>query len=183
MVASGISPRDVLLTATRGGAAMMGRESDLGTLAPGKLADVVLLKEDPLKDIRAIDTVQHVIKDGRAFTADAVLKESPAQVVQRQVNAYNARDAAILARTYAPNAAVLHNGSPVVRGRAAIAELYGKLFKDNPQLHVEITSREVHGNTVTDRERATGRASGETLEATVTYEVANGLIARAALSS
>jgi len=183
MIASGLSPRDVLLTATRGGAAMMGREKDLGSLAAGKLADIVLLKEDPLKDIRAITSVQHVIKDGHVFAANTILKESPAQIVQRQVNAYNFHDAAIFAGTYAPNAQIVRAGSPLAHGRPAIAELYGKLFRDNPQLHVEITSREVRGNSVTDRERATGRANGETLEATVTYEVTNGLIERATVSS
>lgn len=179
MVESGLSPRDVLLTATRGGAAMMGRERDLGTLAAGKLADIVLLKDDPLKDIRAIGSVQHVMKDGHAFAAGSILKESAEQVVQRQVNAYNFHSAAIFSGTYATGAVVIRNGSPVARSRAAIAQIYGKLFQDNPQLHVEIISRETHGSQVVDRERATGFANGKTVEATVAYEVANGMIVRA----
>jgi imidazolonepropionase-like amidohydrolase len=179
MIESGLSPRDVLLAATRGGAAMMGREHDLGTLAAGKLADIVVLKEDPLKDIRAIDSVQHVIKDGHAFAGASILKESPAQIVQRQVNAYNFRDAAIFAGTYAAGAQIVRSGSSLAQGRTAITQLYEQLFKDNPELHVEITSREVNGNSVKDAEHVTGFANGQTIDATVTYEVAAGLIQRA----
>lgn len=182
MVESGLTPHDVLLTATRGGAAVMGR-NDLGTLAPGKLADIALLKENPLADIRAIASAQHVFKDGRAFSVNAIVKESPAQIVQHQVNAYNFHDAAVFAETYAPAAQILRDGSPFVQGRAAIAQTYEKLFAANPQLHVEITSREVHGADVIDREHVTGFAGGQTVEATVTYEVAGGLISRATLLS
>jgi imidazolonepropionase-like amidohydrolase len=182
MIESGLSPRDVLLTATRGGAAMMGRENDLGTLAPGKLADIVVLNDNPLKDIRAIDSVQHVVKDGHAFKVNAILEESPAQIVQRQVNAYNFHDAAVLAGTYAPGARVLRNGTPLVEGRAAIAQMYENVFRDNPKLHVEITSREIHGNAVTDRGLGTGFANGQTADATVTYEVTGGLITRATIA-
>jgi imidazolonepropionase-like amidohydrolase len=46
----------------------MGLEDDLGTLQPGKLADVIILKRDPLADIRVLQGGQHlatVIKDGK----------------------------------------------------------------------------------------------------------------------
>ncbi|HEX5275467.1 MAG TPA: amidohydrolase family protein [Candidatus Rubrimentiphilum sp.] len=182
MLESGLSPREILLTATRGGAAMMGRESDLGTLAPGKLADIVVLKEDPLKDIRAIASVQHVVKDGRAFAANAIVEESPAQIVQRQVNAYNFHDPSIFAATYAADAQILRDGSPLAQGRSSIEQTYKKFFGDNPQVHVEITSRDVSGGKIVDRERVTGLANGQTLEGTATYDVAHGAIARVSIT-
>ncbi|HEV2261930.1 MAG TPA: amidohydrolase family protein [Candidatus Rubrimentiphilum sp.] len=163
MVASGLSSREVLLTATRGGAAMMGRERDLGTLATGKLADLVVLKENPLENIRAIASVAHVIKDGHVLNTNAIVRESPAQIVQRRNNAYNFHDVAVLAEAYAG---------------AGMAQTYAKLFQQYPQLHVETTSRETNGNVVVEHQRVSGYDDGKTREITTTYEVTNGLISR-----
>jgi imidazolonepropionase-like amidohydrolase len=50
MVQAGLTPLQALTAATRGGAAVMGRPTDLGTVTPGKLADLVVLDGDPLAD-------------------------------------------------------------------------------------------------------------------------------------
>jgi len=182
MVASGLSPKEVLLTATRGGAAMMGRGDELGSIARGKLADIVLLGADPLADIGAIADVRTVVSDGRAFDAKAILSEGPEQIVQRQVNAYNHHDARIFAETYAADA-VVHRTGPAIRSRAAIESAYSNVFSANPAVHAEIVERDVNGAVVTDRERASGFADGRVVEATVTYRVRDGLIAAARIES
>jgi len=43
----------------------MGRLNDFGTLEAGKLADLVVLAEDPRADVRAFRTVTHVMRGGR----------------------------------------------------------------------------------------------------------------------
>jgi len=182
MVASGLSPKEVLLTATRGGAAMMGRGQELGSIAPGKIADLVLLSADPLADINAIAGVHTVVRDGRLFDASTMLSESPEQLVQRQVNAYNHHDAHIFAETYAADAVVQRSGT-ALRSRAAIEAAYGNAFAKNPGLHAEIFERDVHGNVIVDRERITGFADERTVEATVTYQVRNGVIEGARIES
>ncbi len=177
MVASGLTPKEVLLTATRGGAAMMGR-SDLGSIEPGKLADLVVLAKNPLDDIAAIGSVKFVVKDGRVYEAAALLDESPAQVVQRQVNAYNHHDAQVFAQTYASDGVIVRP-SAFVRSPAAIAAAYAALFANNPQLHAEIIDRAVDGDTVRDTEHLTGFADGSTKDGAITYTVRDGKIARA----
>lgn len=75
MAQAGLSPRDVLVAATRNGAITMGRESDLGTLQPGKLADMVILNADPLEDIRHTRRIAAVVKGGVLYRPEQVLHE------------------------------------------------------------------------------------------------------------
>jgi imidazolonepropionase-like amidohydrolase len=65
LVGGGISPADAIVIATRNAARALGRLEELGTIEAGKLADVVLLKADPTKDINNAKLVDTVIKDGR----------------------------------------------------------------------------------------------------------------------
>lgn len=65
MVEAGLTPMAVLTAATRGGAAVMGREETVGTLAPGKQADLVILNASPLADIRNVASVYAVMKAGK----------------------------------------------------------------------------------------------------------------------
>lgn len=64
MEAAGIPPEDVLVMATRNGAAMMGRLADVGTVEPGKLADLVVLAEDPGASASAFRSLTHVVRAG-----------------------------------------------------------------------------------------------------------------------
>jgi imidazolonepropionase-like amidohydrolase len=68
MQAAGLSPAEIVVTATRNGALAMGRLNDFGTLEAGKLADLVVLTEDPRADVRAFRTVTHVMRGGRLHT-------------------------------------------------------------------------------------------------------------------
>lgn len=66
-VEAGIPPLEVLRIATQQAAEALGAQDDLGTLEPGKLADIVLLDKSPLEDIRNTQTIWRVIKDGWLF--------------------------------------------------------------------------------------------------------------------
>jgi imidazolonepropionase-like amidohydrolase len=70
MVEAGMTPTQVLSAATLGGARVMGREADLGTVAAGKLADLLLLDGDPASDLAVLEAPREVIKGGRAFSAE-----------------------------------------------------------------------------------------------------------------
>ena len=65
MVGAGLSPAEALVCATRNGAILMKREKDLGTLEPGKLADLVVLDGDPLADIANTKRIRLVMKGGK----------------------------------------------------------------------------------------------------------------------
>ena len=66
----GFTPHEALRSATLPGAWYLGLDGDLGTLEKGKLADVVIIEGNPLKDIRTSENIRTVIANGRVFDAD-----------------------------------------------------------------------------------------------------------------
>jgi len=77
MQAAGMTPMEVLVAATRGGARAMGAERDTGTLERGKAADLVVVGDDPAKDIANLRKVRFVMRAG-ALRPIEELKASPA---------------------------------------------------------------------------------------------------------
>lgn len=70
MVKFGMTPLQVLRAATIGNAQMMGWESKIGSLEPGKFADVVAVCGDPLSDITELEHVRFVMKGGQVVRND-----------------------------------------------------------------------------------------------------------------
>jgi imidazolonepropionase-like amidohydrolase len=65
MVESGLTPMQVIVAATRTSALAMGWQDSVGTLEPGKVADLVILGADPTADIRNVEQVQWVVEGGK----------------------------------------------------------------------------------------------------------------------
>ena len=65
----GMTPLEALRTATLNPARHFGLEADLGSLEVGKLADLVIIDGDVLKDIRQSDRITHVMQNGRLYEA------------------------------------------------------------------------------------------------------------------
>jgi imidazolonepropionase-like amidohydrolase len=72
MQAAGLSAADIVVMATRNGAQAMGRLKDFGTLEAGKLADLLVLAEDPRADVRAFRSLTHVMRGGRLYQQAAL---------------------------------------------------------------------------------------------------------------
>jgi imidazolonepropionase-like amidohydrolase len=71
LVRAGLTPREALRAATRNGAVLLGQDS-LGLLAPGKVADLVVLSKDPLLDIRNTRAIHAVMARGYLLDADSI---------------------------------------------------------------------------------------------------------------
>lgn len=179
MVAAGMSPMDVLASATRGGAKVLGKEAEFGDVAAGQRADLLVLDADPRRDIAALQQLAQVVLRGAVLQAGQILIETPAQVVQRQLNAYNERDIDRFADTYGDDVIIgdLLPTGPVerMRGKAALRARWGDMFERTPELHCRLMNRISNGETVIDHELVTGR-SGGVVRAVAIYRVQNGKI-------
>ncbi|HKU59827.1 MAG TPA: amidohydrolase family protein [Gemmatimonadales bacterium] len=71
LAGAGLSPNDALLTATRNGALLIGVDS-IGVVAPGKVADLVILTRDPLADIGNTRAIERVMSRGRLYAPDSI---------------------------------------------------------------------------------------------------------------
>ena len=97
-------------------------------------------------------------------------------IVQRQVDAYNAHDLERFVSTYADSVRIFRMPAtePSISGKAQLTEVY-RARLSTPGLHAEILTRIVLGNKVIDHERVRG-IGAQPLEALAIYEVSEGLI-------
>ena len=175
----GLTDKQVLKCATINAAIMLGGQTVFGSIDAGKTADLLILDKNPLEDIMNVKTMKYIIRNGIVMNPDNIIKETPEQLVQRQLNAYNTTNLDEFMATYA-DSIVLYNHPNTVRveGKDAMRTRYETFFKRNPNVHCEIISRTVLGNRVIDHEIVTGRSNGENLESVAVYEIENGLIRR-----
>ncbi len=75
----GLSNHEVLRAATIVGAQAIGYAQDLGSLEPGKLADLIVLTKDPLQDIRNTTSIRYVMKNGELYDGDTLNQIWPEQ--------------------------------------------------------------------------------------------------------
>ena len=73
LVAAGLTPAQAIHAGTGGAARILGAEKDLGTIEPGKWADLILLDANPLADIRNTGKIWRVMQYGRLVDRDVIL--------------------------------------------------------------------------------------------------------------
>ena len=69
-VAAGMTPLQALQSATTAAASMLGVSDELGTISPGKQADLIAVTADPTQDISALRTIRLVVKNGKVIRND-----------------------------------------------------------------------------------------------------------------
>jgi len=175
MQEAGLSPNEILINSTLNGARLMGKEKVLGSISPGKWADIVILDNNPLEDVVNYGSILSVIKDGVSFSPKELLSPSPEDLAQRQLVAYNAHDLEGFLSVYSKDVKLYNFPNELVlEGLDQMRERYATRFESS-SLYAEVVSRSVMGEYVIDQEKVIGIGSGE-VEATVIYHVDEGLI-------
>ncbi len=72
LASGGMKQHDVLRVGTIFGAQAIGFEKDLGSLEPGKLADLIVLDRNPLEDIHNTNCIRYVMKNGRLYDGETL---------------------------------------------------------------------------------------------------------------
>jgi imidazolonepropionase-like amidohydrolase len=70
MVEFGMTPMEAIQAATRNAAQALGREKDVGAIAVGRYGDIIAVDGNPLRDVRALEDVDVVIKGGQVVKND-----------------------------------------------------------------------------------------------------------------
>ncbi|UII75476.1 nuclear transport factor 2 family protein [Flagellimonas sp. HMM57] len=132
---------------------------------------VITFKQDEINNISRIAV--NPAGNRLAFVAE----ESPANIVQKQLDAYNARDIQAFMDTYSENVKLYEYPNTLfMEGQNKMKESYHSYFENTPDLNCQIKNRIVIGNKVIDEEYIT--ANGSNFSAVAIYEVENGKIAK-----
>lgn len=79
-VEAGMSPNDAIVAGTRTGAEVLGLEETIGTIAPGKRADLIAMPGDPVGTITDLEAVDFVMLDGQIVRSSADMQPNPSQM-------------------------------------------------------------------------------------------------------
>ena len=80
LVEAGFTPVEAIRIATLNGATYLGQQDHIGSIAPGKQADLILIKGDPSKKIEEIENVETVFKDGVGYDSKKLIDSVRGQV-------------------------------------------------------------------------------------------------------
>jgi imidazolonepropionase-like amidohydrolase len=67
MVKYGMTPMQAIQAATSSAAELLGRGNEMGSIKPGKYADLIAVSGDPLQNVKLLENVQFVMKDGKIY--------------------------------------------------------------------------------------------------------------------
>lgn len=152
MQAAGLNMWQLLQASTLNGAKAMGEEKTWGSITPGKMANMVLLDKNPLDSLANWRSIDKVIHKGLVISVDTIVTLSPTDLVQMQLNAYNAHDLEAFLVPYAADVEIYDfPGKLVSKGKEQMRNDYQFITK-TPKLYCRLQNRVVQGNMVIDHE-------------------------------
>ena len=176
MKAAGMDEAAILKSATLNAAKTIGMEDQIGTVDIGKRADLVVLNDNPLIDIRALESIDLILKKGTPIEPESLLTNTPEQLVQQQLNGYNGHNLEAFLVPYADTVKIFEFPNKLIMsGKKEMRDKYDWIEKA-PDLHCELANRIVKGHIVIDYEKVIFDASKAPIEAIAIYKVSGNKI-------
>ncbi|MEM1003323.1 MAG: nuclear transport factor 2 family protein, partial [Bacteroidota bacterium] len=159
------------------GTMIMAKENTLYKLNPQKDTGWSVLKTFDDPNLQKISRVAVNVTGTLLSIVSEVETVAPEVIVQKQLDAYNAKDIEAFASTYTEDVKLYRFPNNVMsEGKSNLREQYGAMFSSVKDLKAELMNRIVVGNKVIDEEKVT--FNGNTFNAVAIYEITNGLISR-----
>jgi len=178
MQKSGLTNWQIIQSATINPAGIFNNQNNTGSISMGKKADMVLLDANPVENLENLTKINLVFNKGHIINPDTLIRETPLALVQRQLNAFNARNPDAFLEPYADSVEIYDfPGKLLGKGKRAMTKMYADFFKTTPELHCEIIGRILQGNMVIDKERVSGVGDLKN-EATAIYYIENNKISK-----
>ena len=175
MKETGMSNWQILTASTINGAKLLDKENEFGNVAVNKKANLLLLDASPIENIENLIKINRVINNGIVFNPNEILKDSPEDLAQRQLNAYNLRNIEAFLEPYADDVEVYQYPNTLqFKGKETMRNSYAQMFESVPNLHCELVDRIVQGNIVIDKERVL--FGDKIVEAVAIYHIENNKI-------
>ncbi len=167
---SGMNNWQIIKASTINGAKILNKEKEFGSIGVGKKANLILLDANPTENIENITKINTIINKGVGFKPKDLLQDSPADLAQRQLNAYNFRNIEAFLAPYADDVEVYDFPDRLrYKGKETMRKIYAEKFKNTTNLHCEVKERIVQGNIVIDKERV--RSGNKINEAVAIYHI------------
>ena len=177
MQKSGMNNWQIIQASTINGAKILNKESEFGTVSIGKKANLILLDENPVENLDNIAKINKVINRGVVFNPSDLIKETPAALVQRQLNSYNFRNIEVFLEPYAEDVEIYTFPDKLrSKGKEGMRKTYSKMFDNTPNLHCELLGRIIQGNVVIDKERV--QFGDKIIESVAIYHIENDKISK-----
>jgi len=175
MYISGMSNWQILTASTLNGAKVLDKENKFGTVTAGKQANLILLDANPIDAIENITKINLVINKGVVFNPNELIKDTPTDLAQRQLNGYNFRNIDAFLEPYAEDVEIYNYPDQLIfKGKETMRKNYSQMFENTPNLHCELVGRIAQGNIVIDKERV--QFNDKIIEAIAIYHIENNRI-------
>jgi hypothetical protein len=177
MQKAGLSLWQLLEASTINGAKAVGQEKEWGSIAPGKTANLLLLDKNPLENLSNWRSIHRIINKGQAFEPASLVKNTAEQLVQQQLNAYNAHDLDAFLEPYADDVELYDFPAKLImKGKEQMRKDY-LFITQTPQLYCRLKNRLIQGNMIIDHEEVSF-GGPKPVYAVAIYIIENGKIAK-----
>lgn len=177
MQQAGLNMWQLLEASTINGAKATGEEKEWGSIAAGKTANMILLNKNPLDSLSNWRSIDWVINKGTAIKPSSIINHTAEQLVQQQLNAYNAHDLDAFLEPYADDIEVYDFPDKLLsRGKEQMRKNY-LFITQTPKLYCRLRNRVVQSNMVIDHEEV-WFGDPKPVHAVAIYIIEKGKIAR-----